>query len=352
MTQTLYALVSDVHCHNWSQFSAINADGVNSRLRIVLDELIRAAETIKQLTDTPVLRVAGDLFHVRGTIAPSVFNPTFDTFKKIADMGVDVQIIPGNHDLEGVCADQLGNAMQQLDLIDGVEVFTETTVCEDGTVMVPWIESLDELGAECRKHAAKDRDLIIHAPLNGVIKGLPDLGLDPVAVAMWGYRRVFVGHYHNHREPAPTVFSIGATAHQTWCDPGSLAGFLIVDDTSVTFHETLAPKFINIDYENEITRHAVEGNFVRLRLQDIEEDELKAAIDMAKKFGAAGVVNHSVRKRAAVRGLAAPQNLTLDVSVAQFVAKDLEIDDTKYSRKRIANDALDVLRKAREVGGE
>jgi DNA repair exonuclease SbcCD nuclease subunit len=323
---------------------------VNSRLRTILNELLRAADAIKAVTDEPVLRVAGDLFHVRGKIEPSVFNPTVDTFKQIAAMGVDVQIIPGNHDLEGVTADTLGNAMQQLDLIEGVEVFIEPTVCEDGTVMLPWIESLDELRKVAVKYADPNADLIIHAPLNGVIRGLPDHGLDPVDVSKWGFRRVFTGHYHNHTSPQPTVWSIGATTHQNWCDPGSKAGFLIVTPTAVDFRVTHAPQFVNID-DPIIDIDDVKGNFLRLRLQDIDEAELAEFKRELLKAGAAGVVDHSVKKRPAIRGLAAPKNVTLDVSVAQFVQNDLEVDP-KLSKKTIALAALDVLKEAQMVGAD
>jgi hypothetical protein len=37
--------------------------------------------------------------------------------------------------------------------------------------------------------------------------------------------------------------------------------------------------------------------------------------------------------------------------VAQFVANDLDVDKS-LSKKRIANDALDILRAARTVGAE
>jgi hypothetical protein len=349
-TNAPYALVSDLHCHNWSQFSQINADGVNSRLQAILDELVRAAETLKQAGGT-TLRVAGDLFHVRGNIAPSVLNPTFATFKRICEMGIDVEIIPGNHDLEGLHADELGNAMQQLDLIEGVEVITKPTVCDDGTVMLPWIESLDELRKVAAKHKNPNADLIIHAPLNGVIRGLPDHGLDPVDVSKWGYRRVFTGHYHNHTAPMDTAISIGATTHQTWSDPGTRAGFLLVYPDRYDYHPSKAPSFVNLKEDTTWTEPMVRGNFIRLQCQNVDDEFIAKFKDALKKAGAAGIVDHSSKKRPDVRGVAAPQNLTLEVSVAQFVANDLDCDKA-LSKKRIATDALDVLRQARTVGGE
>lgn len=344
-----YALVADVHCHNWSQFSQINSDGMNTRLAAILGELLRAAEELKTAGGT-VLRVAGDLFHVRGSITPSVLNPTFDTFKAIAEMGIDVEIIPGNHDLEGNNSDKLGNAMQQLTMIDGCHVVIATEATDDGeTVMVPWIEDLEELRAVCAKHADPNRDLIIHAPLNGVIKGLPDHGLDPDELAKLGYRRVFCGHYHNHKEFTGGVYSIGATTHQTWSDPGTLAGFLLVYPDRVEHKPTKAPRFVNIDDHASLGSH-VRGNYCRLRLKDADEDKLKKLKGALDANGVAGYVDHSTRKREVTRGVSTPTNVTLEVSVANFVASHLE--SGTLSKKRIAVAALDVLREARTVGDE
>jgi len=345
-----YALVSDVHAHSWSQFSKTDADGVNSRLRAILDELLRAARELKKAGGT-VLRVAGDLFHVRGNIAPSVFNPTFDCFKQIAAMGIDIEIIPGNHDLESNDTTALGNAMQQLLLIEGCHVVIEPEATDDGQAfMVPWIENLDELRAVCIKNADPTRDLIIHAPLNGVIKGIPDHGLDPVECAAWGWRRVFIGHYHNHAETAKTVFSVGATTHQTWSDPGTVAGFLLVYPDRVDHYETRAPKFLNIDSHADIGPH-IKGNYCRLRFKDADADALKKVRDILEINGAAGVVDHSTKKREVTRGVSTPTNVTLEVSVASFVANHLQADQ-RLSRKQIAVEALDVLREARTLGDE
>ena len=62
-----YGLVADVHCHAWSAFSRIEEDGVNSRLRIILDELLRVGEEVLELGGNKLV-IAGDLFHVRGSV--------------------------------------------------------------------------------------------------------------------------------------------------------------------------------------------------------------------------------------------------------------------------------------------
>jgi DNA repair exonuclease SbcCD nuclease subunit len=347
MTQP-YALVADVHAHNWSQFSQINSDGLNSRLASILSELERAARALKAAGGDTLI-IAGDLFHVRGSIAPSVFNPTFECIKRIAAMGIRVLIIPGNHDLEGKHADKLGNAMQQLDTVDGVTVITEPT-CVGDQVLIPWIEDLDELRTVCARESHPNLDTIIHAPLNGVIKGLPDHGLDPAECAAWQARRVFSGHYHNHKEFHGGVYSIGATTHQTWSDPGTAAGFLLVYPDRVEHHTSEAPAFVNIDAPSAIDPFTVSGNFVRLRLKDIEPDDLLAVKRQLEADGALAWVDHCTKKREITRGVSSGKNVTLEVSVANYVAK--HADTGKLSKKRVALEALEILREARTVGTE
>lgn len=346
-----YGLLSDLHCHNWSQFSQVNSQGVNTRLEAILGELIRAAEELKAAGGDR-LRIAGDLFHVRGSIAPSVFNPTFDAFEIIcAKMGIDVEILPGNHDLEGKDSNKLGNAMQQLDKIDGCHVVIAPEVTDDGeAVMIPWIEDLDELRLVMQRHADKTKDLIIHAPLNGVIQGLPDHGLEAGYLAKLGYRRVFCGHYHNHKEFPGGVYSVGATTHQTWSDPDTLAGFLLVYPDRVEHRETKAPKFVNHDGGDLIVGNLYKSNYVRLRMKNATEDEIKARREQLLNCGALGIVDHSTKKREITRGVSTPTNVTLEVSVATYVKDHLSVGD--LSKKRIVIDALDVLREARTVGTE
>lgn len=338
---TPYSLSSDQHAHDWSQFASVDADGVNSRLRVILNELVRQAEMTKARGWGRMV-LGGDLFHVRGKITPSVLNPTIAVFKQISAMGLAVDAIAGNHDLEYAHSNELGNAMQALGEIEGFTAITRPELI-DGIYMVPWIQDLAELRklldafqTSCPRSQV---DLVIHAPVNGVIKGLPDHGLEADELAILGFRRVFAGHYHNHVAFPDDVFSIGATSHQNWSDPGTLAGFCMVSD-KVEHVPTIAPQFINVDVPN-FAGQPIAGNYVRMRLQDEDEATIKATRAALETAGARGIVDHSSKKRATVRGATnvAP-GLTLEASVASYVADHLE---TRLDRKRIAAAALDVL---------
>lgn len=354
-----YLITSDQHCHAWSAFSRPEPDGVNSRLRIIHQEMARAHQALKDAGGTHHF-YAGDLFHVRGDIKPSVFNPTFEVVKGLhrAHDQLEAYAIPGNHDLEGNDSDALGNAMQQLGTIDRFNVCTHPQLVGD-VFVVPWIKDLNHLRQVIKEFADKQFkaglasiDLVIHAPLNGVIKGLPDHGLDPAELAAFGFRRVFCGHYHNHVERIPGVYSIGATSHQTWSDPGTKAGFLLVYEDRVEWHESQAPKFVDLTPEYLVDleaigatiEDAVKGNYVRLKLQDVTEAEIKSWRNDIDRAGAAAV-NIIASKTSTVgrTGASSKAAVSLEASVQHFIDNDMK----PMHATEVARAAADVLMEAR-----
>jgi DNA repair exonuclease SbcCD nuclease subunit len=321
-----YAIVSDVHLHNWSPFSSITKDGLNSRLQIILDALGYACATL-DMGDR--LYIAGDLFHVRGHITPSVQNPTLDFFKEIRERGIVPRIIPGNHDLESKNTTQLTNAVQALEGI-GCDICNSTTVyTDDKIVMIPWMESLEELRQEIKAQAnslkgkVKEYSLIIHAPLNGVIP-IPDLGLSPEELAAHGFKRVFCGHYHNHKEFADGIFSVGALTHQTWSDVGTRAGFIYVDENDKLVQEaTDAPQFM--DYE-EGYESLLQSNYVRVKLCEATEKEIVTIREsIIKEYYAAGCVVKSVPKPVGVtRSSTVNSGASIETSIEDWVKDNIK----------------------------
>lgn len=347
----MFTVSSDQHCHKWSQFSKTDEDGVNSRLRVILNELLRQAEYTKAQGGKKMF-LAGDLFHVRGSIDPEVLNPVVECFKKISYMGIDVHALAGNHDLSGKYASELGNAMQSLSQIKGFTAVTNPTVVHNyGTdghcVMIPWIEDLTELRKVMKQYVNPNMHLIIHAPVNGVIKGIPANGLTPKELADLGYKNVFVGHYHNHVDFGDGVYSVGATTHQTWSDPGTTAGFLEVKDRgeSVIHHDTQAPKFINIKMHSDLSPE-VRGSYCRIQLQNPKEELLQEVKEYLTSNGCAGFVDHSVKTKTVTRKGQSSAGTSTQVAVATYVAKTL--DTGEMSKKKIAVESLDILAEAEQ----
>jgi energy-converting hydrogenase Eha subunit E len=321
MSNPPVVVLSDQHCHSWSAFSTVGPDGVNSRLRIILDEILRAAKMLlKEGGSTMIL--CGDLFHVRGSVRPSVMNPVQATFAEIAAMGITVIALAGNHDLEDADANELGNAMQSLGQIAGFHPVTSPTM-RGHRAFLPWYAKLDDLREQMAKYGHKDRDCFIHAPVNGVIKGLPDIGLTPQEIATFGFNRVFVGHFHNHVYFPGNIWSVGATTHQTWSDPDTLAGFMMVYDDHVEHHLSHAPSFVDLKDPADITPIVIKGNYVRLKLVDVTEAEIKSFREELIDMGALGVQLLATKKTEATRAATITSGATLEASVNEYIEKDV-----------------------------
>jgi DNA repair exonuclease SbcCD nuclease subunit len=334
---------SDQHCHDWSAFSHNTADGVNSRLAVILSELVRSAEELKA-RGGKFMFLAGDLFHVRGVIKPSVFNPTQSVFRRITeDLGINVIAIAGNHDLEGSDATTLGNAMQTLSALPGFIAVTEPK--RFGSIAVfPWFEHLGELRDQLKANADPQVTAIIHAPVNGVIKGIPDHGLEASELAALGYKRVFAGHYHDHKTFPGEVYSVGATTHQTWNDPGTKAGFLFVYPDRVEHRPSQAPLFVDLMGEADITPANVKGNYCRVKLLDpTEEDKTKIRAELSA-LGALGSQIIPIKRHVSARpGVSVAASVTIEAGIAHFVQNHLKPDH----EAEVVAAALSVLSEAR-----
>ncbi len=292
-----YLLFSDVHFHNWSSFSYITENLMNSRLVYQIEELRRAYEALK--AEGGKLAVcAGDLFHVRGKLAPSVTNPVRDFFREM-DENFETVILSGNHDLEGADADELTSAVSVISSEKTVAINDACIASESpGIYMIPWRSDLGALRKEIKamsdtlasEKSGKSYDLIIHAPMNEVLINIPNIGLNASEFAGMSFNRVFAGHYHNHKRLADNVWSVGATGHQTWNDPGTQAGWCLVYEDEVKFVASRQPQFVKIPVgatEEDVMEAS--GHFVRADMLDPTPEKIIAMREYLKSQGVAGV---------------------------------------------------------------
>lgn len=346
---TPFGIQSDSHCHNWHAFSTILPSGVNNRLQTILDEKLRLAkETLAKGGKT--IYHCGDLFHVRGNIAPSVLNPTLDTYRQIIDMGLKVRILAGNHDLEGRDAQRVSSAITALEGI-GCEIVNEPTAFyDDQVIMIPWIQNVEELKstisgmikglAEHEDEGARvddinDWTLMIHAPVDGVIAGLPAHGLTDVELAKYGFKYVFSGHYHHHKNFGNGVYSVGASTHQTWSDLKSKAGFLIVSDEGVKWHKSHAPDFVEIDGDMEEfeIKTIVDGAYVRAKISSAKTADVERVRNFLVECGAKGVtiITTKVAIEAARTSSTVKAGASIEESVSEFISKSPATDKAALS---------------------
>ncbi|UBM12712.1 metallophosphoesterase [Cupriavidus metallidurans] len=330
-----YALVADIHFHGWSAFSKVDETGQNTRLTALLNDFRQAGEKAR-IAGAARMYVAGDLFHVRGAIAPSVLIPVRDVLADLVAQGLEIRILAGNHDMEFKHSSRLGNATGGVDMI-GVTLIHSTTVFEDDKVVaVPWHESTKGLREELERVAQDlrdgmknpgDYDLHIHAPVEGVIMGLD--GIHAAWLASLGFKRVFTGHYHNHKVlEVGKVISIGALAHHTWSDVGTEAGWLLVDHRVQHFAST-CPKFADFDADGggEGVDDLVRGNYVRVRVKAGTKPAAVTAIRTElEKLGALGVIIQTTKELTRSRAAAAIPvshspggSISVEASVSHYI---------------------------------
>ena len=357
MSRVPYVVISDTHNHGWQQFSFENADGINNRLQIILDETYRAAQVVKAAGGKLVLH-GGDLFHIRGKIAPSVFNPTLDLYKRLIAEGFDVVVIAGNHDLEGKNSNRLGSAVTALEAI-GCRVINEPThieLSEDHTIcLIPWFDKVAELREQIQKMGSaiaagkKHADLLIHAPVDGVIPGLPDHGLDHLWLGSQAFDRVFSGHYHNHKNFGNGVYSIGALVHHTWGDINAKAGFLLSDEAGVHYNASHAPGFVEIDAttDPDDIPLIVPGNYIRVKIDSSKTSDIAAVRELMERNGSKGVVvlSQKVPTAAPRVGATVKAGMTLEGSVAAYIdGKGITNPDFKTKLNDLCADILGTVK--------
>lgn len=328
-----YGIISDTHNHGWNAFATVNEHGVNTRLQTILDETKRCAEEVRKAGGN-VMFHAGDLFHVRGSIAPSVLNPTLDCYRDIIKSGVNIVINAGNHDLEGKDATRVSSAVTALEGV-GCKVINTVhygMMATDYVVVLPWIQDLSELKKHIESVHPEDRkgcDLILHAPIDGVIIGLPDHGLTADYLASLGFKRVFSGHYHHHKHLydgnsmtyGTDVYSVGALTHHTWSDVNSKAGFVIVHDDTVEWRASHAPSFVEIyaDTDPDEVPLIVDGNYVRAKIEVAKPSEVEELREWLTKCGAKGVVIHPVKRQVDERSTVTAKTVSVESSIGDYI---------------------------------
>jgi DNA repair exonuclease SbcCD nuclease subunit len=322
-----YGLMSDLHAHGWSSFAGVDAQGRNTRLMHIIHEVQRCCDQVRRQGGNTVV-IAGDVFHTRGSVSPSVFNPLREVLAHEHTLGMWFIIIPGNHDLESKTTQSLTSAVAMLSGIRGVSVLHQSTLTQ-GLALLPWepdtkrlLEAAAKLAQDCQSDVT---DLIIHAGIDGVLSGVPAHGLTADELAELGFRRVFAGHYHNHKDMGQGVWSIGAPTHQTWSDVGTRAGWLIVSEKEVKFFASHAPHFLDLSGEEdpEELPLMVDGHYVRARVAEATPKQVTELREALIQMGAKGVLVQSVPAKitgARSAALSSAALASLDRAVADYCA--------------------------------
>ena len=334
-----YGLMADLHAHDWSSFKTLDSLGRNQRLMDTVNEINRCCSAVLDCGGNFVY-FAGDIFHIRGSVPPSVFNVVKECITYWQRKGIYFRAIPGNHDLESNVSTALTSAVHMLES-NQFHCWAQPTIIHNEVVLIPWIngakgflDTVEKIAKSMLSSSPSCYDMICHIGIDGTLSNVAAHGVTVEKLEAFGFRRVFSGHYHHHKAFSDKVYSIGAPTHQTWSDAGTKAGWMLIFEDRVQWCSTHAPKFIDIDgtQDEEDLELIVDGNFVRAKIGAASAKDMREWNQKLRDMHAKGVLLHHIPESAVSKrtGVAAKSISSIRKSVTDYCAeKSLAPEVTK-----------------------
>lgn len=200
------------------------------------------------------LAMLGDLWHVRYRVDVRIQNALRDELKQWESAGLDLRILPGNHDQ----VDRAGrNALEVFDDLRKVRVYTEPTADGDG-VWVPYrkrgedvVQILETLAPRAMNLEGR-RVCWAHVAVQGAYMNDTHFDSDGLPVSVFQhFDRVLMGHYHKRQSLTyenTTLWYVGSVREVTASEAGQDKGFAIWDGDQLEFVATdWAPRIHRIE---------------------------------------------------------------------------------------------------------
>jgi len=288
-------IFTDIHIHPHKKSSERLEDCLK-----VLDWVFEVAED-RNLTNIVFL---GDLFHDRQRIDVLTYQKTFEVLeRRLSERNLDLRLLLGNHDLWH--NERLDvSSVNPLRSIKGITVVDEPCIQEisDGSEDIKFgflpythnpIEDIRWLEKEWNSSAKLGSRKILgaHLSVDGAVWNTRFNTSSEVAVEHDGdmvrvgpeifkrWDRVFLGHYHAAQKLDDHVEYVGSPLQLSFGEAFQDKNILIYDtheDSCEYIKNEFSPKHYIIS-EDEIDRYPLEGNFVRVEVEDITS---KAMSDM------------------------------------------------------------------------
>lgn len=329
--------VSDIHAHAFKSHSTITPEGINSRLADIVKALTDSV-TFAIIHHAEAIIIPGDLFHVRGVMKPSILNRISECLKEAVFQGIDIHIIPGNHDMEHLSGgdtsvDSLGEIVfVDSDATYGVNVWKNPVTQLIGgrhVLFIPYIHDVEEFKEVLRREfiIGHHEVVVCHQGIDDFRPnaGIPSTGITSSLLRdiVGDFTYVFAGHYHEPKRDEK-IISCGALVQHDFGDKGD-RGLWLLDYNGASFHPVNSPKFITIDSERAF--EPIKGNYIRIKSTNIKEAEKMKA--MVEKEGASSASVEVVREFAPIHSEAISIEKT-----ESMVARYIDIHAAKYGAQK------------------
>ena len=296
-----YLVFSDLHLHNWSDFSSPDNITGNSRLTNQINAMRDMMSVARR--DGRIVLFLGDLFHQRGRVATNVFNSAMEVLSEFSD--VSVYAIEGNHDnvSNSIHSDSSLEPFEVLPNFHLVKSYEKISLGDDSIVFVSYGEEYQELKSFISSNSATL--LLAHLGVEGSMgagKSKLDGAFSVGDLTSDNYGLVLLGHYHKRQNLNKNTLYVGNPVSQDFGDDGQVKGYYTFDTEhgkvvkdSLIFNELEYPRFIKITEDNFKSVEDVEklskNNFLRVVLPEnviekssILDEEIPDNIRLEKKI--------------------------------------------------------------------
>lgn len=349
------ACFSDVHGAIRKEFDEISDKSGSTRLDLVVDGLNYIKDYCVE-DDIPVAVCAGDVFHTRGKVSTRVYNSMYNALKGFPESGIDLVIIPGNHDqidnsdtpqhsllpfkeIEGI---SILDEMGEIFLYDEQVSFMAVPFSKNAELVKETIKGLSEQSMTMDEKCI----LIAHLGVSGAVIGgdyvmqdaynLEDLMTD-------SFKYVVLGHYHEKQMLNHNTFYTGSPIPHDFGDV-DVKGFFVVDTDKrydVNFVPIPSPKFVTIQGA-EVTRKQLQEykdnrDFLRIKIDESELDDLNSKIPEGLKYKIELTRQYDTESRS---------DITIGMNFEDIVSKYAEHYGEDEKIKQVG---LDLLREAQET---
>ena len=264
------AVIADVHAANHKRWGGSSEEGLNHRARLVVTA-VNEAVTVADNAGCSHLVVAGDLFD-SWRPEPAVVTALQHEFNSARERGVEVVVLPGNHDL--IDADAAGGNTACAPLWQSAQLVIEPGWWRLGdlaVLMVPFqahVPMALHLGEVLSGHKVPaefapgaKRLLVTHVGVYGAEDATPwqKRAKDAVEAKFLlnlmedaGIETAFVGNYHDHHRWVSVaqrrIFQVGTLAPASFSDAGLKDRGLVAvyKDGGIKMVEAFGPRFVDV----------------------------------------------------------------------------------------------------------
>lgn len=182
----------------------------------------------------------GDVFHFRYRVLVRLFNRLRDTFWSWAEDGIEIILLPGNHDQINVAGQ---NVLEALDDLPNVSVYNRPTFDEWG-LWLPYRKNPQDLIRFLNSPHPESGDAVFyHGGVQGawMNENIADTnGLPPDAFRDWS--TVICGHYHKRQTLSPNgvhgIHYVGSPYQTRADEAGQEKGYATWDGKTLTMMTT------------------------------------------------------------------------------------------------------------------